>query len=245
MSFYFCVLRSLLVYYGHPLRHRRLQNLYRPFVAPGDLAIDVGAHVGNHTRALRALGAQVLAVEPQPRFARLLEFLYRRNPEITVIRAALGSAQGEAQMHVSSRHPTVSTLADGWRQARIADPSFRGTRWDRTETVRVTTLDALAAAHGRPTLVKIDVEGFEPEVLAGLSQPVRTVVFEVLPGASDAAQASLDRLVSLGFTRFNWTIAEQAVLQADWVSAERLGRMLAALPGESREQNIFALHDEI
>ena len=76
-------------------------------------------------------------------------------------------------------------------------------RWDAAETVEVTTLDALIAAHGLPRFIKIDVEGFEAEVLAGLARPVPWVAFEYLPAALDAAAACVARLAALGPYEFN------------------------------------------
>ena len=54
--------RSLAVYHLIPRRQGTLRALYSRFVAPGDLVFDVGAHVGNRTRALRALGCEVVVV---------------------------------------------------------------------------------------------------------------------------------------------------------------------------------------
>ena len=67
--------RSLAVYYGIPGRQRRLRALYGQFVRPGDLVFDIGAHLGNRTRAFAALGCRVVAVEPQPHVARMLRTL--------------------------------------------------------------------------------------------------------------------------------------------------------------------------
>ena len=64
--------RSLAIYHGIPLRQRRLRRLYGRFVGAGDLVFDIGAHAGNRVRAFAALGCQVVALEPQPDFARLL-----------------------------------------------------------------------------------------------------------------------------------------------------------------------------
>ena len=66
------LVRSLAIYHLIPRRQRPLRALYGEFVAPGDLAFDIGAHVGNRTRALVALGCRVVAVEPQPAVAATL-----------------------------------------------------------------------------------------------------------------------------------------------------------------------------
>ena len=87
--------RSLLVYHAIPRRQRRMQRLYRQFAQPGDLVFDVGAHVGNRARALAALGCRVIALEPQPDFARMLRLLFGRNPRIEVVEAAVTGASGQ------------------------------------------------------------------------------------------------------------------------------------------------------
>ena len=73
--------RSLGLYYGNPLRNRRLARLYAPFLGPGALGFDIGAHVGNRVACWRALGARVIAVEPQPDLLRVLALLYGRDQD--------------------------------------------------------------------------------------------------------------------------------------------------------------------
>jgi len=67
------VLRSLLIYYAIPGRRRRMRRFYQQFVRSGDLCLDIGAHLGNHVRVWLELGAQVVAVEPQPHLLAWLD----------------------------------------------------------------------------------------------------------------------------------------------------------------------------
>src|SRR5215475_12666578 len=79
----FGLVRSIAIYHAIPFRQRRLRRLYRSFVHRGDLVFDIGAHAGNHVRALHAIGCRVIAMEPQPDFARILRLLLvdrRRSP---------------------------------------------------------------------------------------------------------------------------------------------------------------------
>ena len=52
------LLRSLWIYYGQVSRQPKLKQLYGHFIAPGDLAFDIGAHVGDRTRCWASLGAR-------------------------------------------------------------------------------------------------------------------------------------------------------------------------------------------
>src|SRR3981081_2992166 len=114
--------RSLAIYHGIPLRQRRLRRLYGRFVGSGDLVFDIGAHAGNRVRGFASLGCRVVALEPQPDFARLLRVLFGRSSRIDVIPAAAGEALGTASLSISERTPTVTTLAEAWRDARARDP---------------------------------------------------------------------------------------------------------------------------
>ncbi len=203
--------RSLAIYHGRPWRQRQLRRFYAGLLQPGDLVFDIGAHVGNRTRALRAACARVVALEPQAAFAALLRATLPR--DVTLVEAAVGARAGEAELAVSRLHPTVSSLA-GLPAEVGGAAGFSHVRWDSRQRVPVTTLDALIAAHGVPAFVKIDVEGFEAEVLAGLSQPLRLIAFEVLPQMPQVARSALRRLDRLGRYRFNIVSGEATVF--DW-----------------------------
>jgi FkbM family methyltransferase len=190
--------RSLVIYW-RPGRQHGLRRLYRPFVAPGELVFDVGAHLGDRTRAFASLGARVVALEPQPRILAWLLRLVGRKPGVVVRGVAVGAEPGTAEMAVSRRNPTVSTLADRWRERISRDhPGFRGVRWEEVVEVPVTTLDELIREFGLPTFCKIDVEGFEAEVLAGLSHPLAGISVEFVSGGLDVAITCVRRLEELG-----------------------------------------------
>ncbi|MBD0276123.1 MAG: FkbM family methyltransferase [Acetobacteraceae bacterium] len=235
------VLRSLCLYHGVPGRSARLRRFYRQFVGPGDLCFDVGAHAGDRTRALARLGARVVAVEPQPDFAALLRVLFRRNPAVTVVGEAVAAVPGELPLFVSSRTPTVTTASGEWLRAVARTAPFAGVRWDRTCSVRATTLDRLIARHGRPRFCKIDVEGFEADVLRGLSVPVEVLSVEVIPAAVDVALACVDRLMELGPYRFNTSLGESLRLcSGEWIDADRLRAWLKHRPPAASPGDIYA-----
>lgn len=195
--------RSMLLYW-RPGRQRPLRRLYREFIEPGDLVFDVGAHLGDRSAAFAALGARVVAAEPQPQLRRWLQRLVGHNPRVTIIPQALGGQPGTAQLAMSHATPTVSSMAGHWReQLQQTSDGFRHVRWEETLTVEVTTLDALIETYGKPAFCKIDVEGFEAQVLAGLSYPVPTLSFEFISGVLDQAALCLEHLERLGDYRFN------------------------------------------
>src|SRR5215510_5266355 len=75
--------RSLNVYYGDAARDAAMDALYARFLKPGDLAFDVGSHVGDRTGSFRRLGARVVALEPQPLCARAIRAIYTGDAGVT------------------------------------------------------------------------------------------------------------------------------------------------------------------
>lgn len=226
------IARSLAIYHGQPWRRARMARLYRTFVGPGTTCFDIGAHVGSRVRCWRALGARVIAVEPHPDFASLLERMFGRDPHVTVERFALGARPGRATLFESARHPTVTTLDAGWTEEAGALPSFRGVSWTQGPEVAVSTLDALIDAHGAPAFVKIDVEGMEAEVLAGLTRPLAALSFEYLSAMPERAIRCLDRLDALGPYEFNWSAGESLRFGLnEWVRSDGIRTWFAQRAG--------------
>jgi FkbM family methyltransferase len=229
------------MYYGPPFKIRRLASLYRPFVAPGDLCFDIGAHVGDRTRALRRLGARVVAVEPQPVCLEWLHWLYQHDSRVSIVASGVGQAEGEMTLLLSARTPTVSSLSPAWVESVRAAPRFAGVRWDDAIQVPVTTLDALIGRFGRPTLCKLDIEGSEPAALSALTYAIRTVVFEYIPAQREAARDCLDRLEQLGSYEYNWTERETPRLRsAEWLAAQAMAERVEGLPDGAHSGDIFA-----
>lgn len=233
------VARSLMIYRFDRRHGAGLRRLYRPFVRRGDLVFDVGAHVGDRVAAFRALGARVVAVEPQARLARTLRLLHGRDRGVTVVAAALGPEAGAATLRVNAANPTVSTLSEAFVAAAADAPGWEAQRWDAEEAVTVETLDRLIARHGQPAFVKIDVEGFEADVLAGLSAPPRALSFEVVTAARTAGAAALTRARALGYRAFRLSLGESHRWASDWLGGDAMAGALARLPDAANSGDVY------
>jgi FkbM family methyltransferase len=236
------VLRSLRIYYGSRGHRDAMVRLYGEFVRPGDLVFDVGAHVGDRTGAFRRLGARVVAVEPQPALIKTLRLLYSRDRAVTIEPVAVGREAGTVTLKLNLDNPTVSTASDDFVRAADGAPGWQGQAWIRTIEVPLTTLDALIARYGNPAFIKIDVEGFEADVLAGLSQAPPALSFEFTTIQRDVAAACIARCAALGYRRFQAALGEsQAFAHAQWLTSDAMARWLAALPVEANSGDVYAL----
>ena len=197
---------------------RAHQSLLGHFVKAGDLAFDVGANIGIRTEILLSLGATVVAFEPQPLCAR--EVAARRgNERLTVIGKAVGASEGTAQFYLKVGN-TYASMMENWPGGNAG-----------TTMVPVTTLDKAIQQFGIPAFCKIDVEGFEVEVLRGLSHQIPAMSFEYHcdEHGIERARKCLDLVAALGNYRVNLTGEEDAILLSDdWLTVPEF---LESFPG--------------
>jgi len=223
------------------IRHRReMLRFYSQFINQGDLCFDVGASLGNRTEIFLKLGAIVVAIEPQSVCMRQLKKKYHENSRVILIQKALGEKEGEGELLLSQAH-TISSMSKEWISSVKSSGRFRRYTWNKSVMVPMTTLDKLIEEFGKPSFCKIDVEGFEFQVLQGLSQPIRTLSFEFTPEFMDSAINCIGHLSKIGFAKFNYSVGESMRLALPrWVTSDEICKILADLPHKTIFGDVYA-----
>jgi FkbM family methyltransferase len=233
------VLRAL----GHPtlawrrLRHRaRMRRFFAPFLPPGSLCFDVGAHRGAFTQVFLSLGARVVAVEPQSACARLLERRFARHRDFTLVQAAVAEQAGAGAL-LLAEPDSVATLSPDFAQALVRRS---GVHYAGQERVALVTLEALCQRFGRARFIKLDVEGGELPALRGLHAPVPAVGFEYTVDQRAAALACVARLAELDDYEFNHSPYEHFDWPEPWVAATVMQARIADWPATFLAGDVYA-----
>jgi FkbM family methyltransferase len=234
--------RSLDFYYGDPEHDAAMDACYARFVTAGDLVFDIGSHVGDRIGSFRRLGARVVAVEPQPLCMRAIRAIYADDDQVTLVEAACGEKAGSVRFFVNSANPTVSTVSSRFVEAAESASGWEGQVWDAEIEVPAVTFDALVHEYGVPAFAKVDVEGFEDAVLAGLSRPLPALSFEFTTIERAVAQRCLDRLSTLGFDGFDVSLGESMALHFQrWISADEMAAHLRSLPHAANAGDVYCI----
>lgn len=155
-------------------RIQKRKLFYKQFVQRGDLCFDVGANIGNRVSIFLDLDARVVAVEPQQSCYKILEEKF--GDQIEIVRKGLGDHEDIKDFHISDVN-TISSFSVEWINS-VKQQRFKDHNWNEVVKIEMTTLDKLIEKYGIPAFIKIDVEGYEPEVLKGLSHPIKMISFE-------------------------------------------------------------------
>ncbi len=208
-------------------------SFYKQFIQENELVFDVGANIGNRVKAFLAIKANVVAVEPQPQCYTVLENQF---PQIKVEKIALASTPGSMKMHIAN-DSTISTLSPDFIKATSKE-RFKSYTWNQTIDVQVSTLNNLIELHGKPAFCKIDVEGFELEVLKGLTQPIPCLSIEYcVPEMQQALVDCVDYLHQLQIEGlFNYSIEETMEFHTSWMTYAEFKKHIST---EAFEETLF------
>jgi FkbM family methyltransferase len=199
---------------------------YKTFVKPGDLIFDIGANIGNRIAIFLEIGAKVVAVEPQPYCNNILKKKF--SDKIMLEQVCLGESVYETEMYISNES-TLSTLSKKFIE-RTGSTRFVNNNWDTKISVQVNTLDNLIHKYGKPKFCKIDVEGFEEEVLKGLTISIPALSFEYcVPEMNDNLLNCIKQLNRINNTgKFNYSVQETMELALPfWVDYTTMLKIVA------------------
>lgn len=217
-----------LSYHREIIKHLRWSRMdakrfafYQNFVEPNDLVFDVGANMGNRSKIFRAIGARVIAFEPQSHCARFLAAAFSGDQDFTLVQAALSNTEGKSIMHLSEAH-VLSTLDTEW-MTRMNNGGRFANQWVKTEQVKLTTLDRCIEKFGLPAFIKIDVEGHEFNVVKGLSHPVRLLSMEFASESLDSIDQCVDHLDTLVKYEYRLSLGESMQFEGPaWTSGAEI-----------------------
>lgn len=211
-------------------------EFYSQFIRKGDLCFDVGANVGDKTDIFLQLGATVVAVEPQESCWRVLKRRFKNNANVHVVSKALDKTVGCKQISID-RSPTISSMSSEWIDRVKNSGRFASHRWGYKMTVETTAIDALIEQFGKPAFCKIDVEGYEWQVLQGLSQSVQALSLEFISEYIEPVLSCIKHLSQLGDFEFNYTVGDCTnLVLAHWAKADKISKMFSDRAQESMIQ---------
>lgn len=152
-------------------------ELLIPYIEPGSLVLDVGASLGFYTIPLafaaKAVGARVVAIEPVSRNCEIIRrniVLNRLQEVANVVQCGLGAAHGTATVHIERGGTGNAAIVSGLDSLEVERHDKAGNTGD-VEVIQVKPLDDLDLSpsdRDRPcSLMKLDTEGFEMEILSG------------------------------------------------------------------------------
>jgi len=222
------------------VRHEKTVSFFSQFIRKNNLCFDIGANVGDITLALNALGSKVVAIEPvNSAFFKLKKNFFNLK-NIKTINFAIGNKESESTITVCE-DDTLSSMSKEYIKKMVSIKELSNLEWNQRQKVKVTTIDKLIQKYGIPNYIKIDVEGYEWEVLRGLSTPINLISFEFNTYLLNAFENCTKLLSKLGHYEYNYEIREKKnLILPRWVEKKQIEKIILSVDKGILFGNIYA-----
>ena len=167
------------------------------------IAFDIGANIGQTVDELLPNYDKIICFEPNPNLVTIIKNKFFNNDKVTIEELGLSDKIETKKFNISNSH-VVSTFSEDW----INNSRFTNVyNWDTSIDVKTTTLDEVIDKYGIPYFIKIDVEGYEYEVLKGLTKLLENTyfAFEWAEEQYEIVNKTVKYLKELGYNNFSYT----------------------------------------
>ena len=151
-----------------------------------------------------------------------------RKKSVIVVGKAVSDRNGHETFWISEPGFAMNTLSAKWMEALGNDPARFGRTFEFREKrqVETITLEQMISTYGLPFYIKIDVEGYEPNVLKGLQTAVPYLSFEVnLPDFRLEGQQCINRLHHIAADGlFNCAVGDRLMF-SEWMSHHEFAKV--------------------
>jgi FkbM family methyltransferase len=189
---------------------------------------DIGANRGLYSDANQDKYDEIILIEANPSLCEFLKEKYVSNPKFKIVNVIVSDKE-DTPFFICSNADTISTADQEWIEKSRFSKDYR---WQKIQGIESKSVDQLIKEFGSPFFIKVDVEGYEYNVLRSLSWNVSPLCFEWAEEKKEEILLSLDYLQGIGYTQYALQMEDNynyLVNSNDWTSYEKIYEIMQSM----------------